>query len=113
MNGIYRHEFSLRRNHFYPTLKLDRKMMIVSRCRRKYGAPVTPDDRVLAAPTVSEMHKEKLRAHHAALDPLALKASLDTKLRRFWTLYNRRRRTQHLPQPTSTEPLPNFRQTLG
>lgn len=113
MNDIYRNEFSQLRNHFYPTLKLDRKMMVLSRYRRKYGDPVTPYDRVLASPHVSDAHKEKLQAVHLTLNPLALKQTLDAKLRKFWTLYNRLRRQSTVDPLNSPEALPNFRLTLG
>jgi len=112
MNDIYRNEFSLLRNHFYPTLKLDRKMMVLSRYRRIYGDPLTPYDRVLASPEVSQERKEKLAAIHTALDPLQLKEGLDAKLRRFWSLLNRLRRQPISNMQDSPEAPPNFSRTL-
>ena len=91
MNDIYRNEFSLLRNHFYPTLKLDRKVLVLSRYRRIYGDAKTPYLRVIESPAVSERLKAKLRAVHEALDPIELRHRLDAKLRRFWAELKRLR----------------------
>jgi hypothetical protein len=91
MNDIYRHEFSLLRNHFYPTLKVGRKIVLLSRARRVYGPALTPYERVLASPHVLEARKEQLRAVHETLNPLQLKQQLDQKLRSFWALVRKLR----------------------
>lgn len=113
MNDIYRNEFSLLRNHFYPTLKLDRKMMILSRYRRVYGDALTPYERVLASPHVPDAQKEKLRLKHAQLNPILLKEQLDAKLRKFWALARRLCRQEHQSSSDIPEALPILAQTLG
>jgi len=112
MNDIYRNEFSLLRNHFYPTLKLDRKMMILSRYRRKYGDPITPYDRVVASPFVSAERKKNLTVIHATLNPLELKERLDAKLRKFWALFNRLRRQSLTETAETPEAISVSRQIL-
>lgn len=87
MNDLYSTEFSLLRNHFHPTMKLAAKVRTNSRYRRQYGKPLTPYQRVMASPAVSHEAKERLEAQHQALNPLALRASLDAKLKRFWKRY--------------------------
>jgi hypothetical protein len=47
--------------------------------------PQTPYERLLASAEVPEATKVKLRAEHAALDPFALKKSIETKLKKFFT----------------------------
>ena len=84
MNDIYSKEFSLLRNHFYPTLKLDHKIMVLSRYRRIYGDAITPYRRVLNSPDVSEEEKDTLIKIHQSLDPIDLKYNLDSKLKSFW-----------------------------
>jgi hypothetical protein len=91
MNDIYRNEFSLLRNHFYPTMKLDHKTMVLSRYRRVYGKAVTPYHRVLESDSVSAQQKEKLRLLHETLDPIDLKEKLDAKLKHFWSILKRLR----------------------
>ena len=113
MNDIYRNEFSLLRNHFYPTFKLDARIMVLSRYRRVYGDPKTPYQRVLDSQSVPEDKKEDLRLVHAKLNPLQLKDQLDAKLRKFWALV-RRLRSQKAPEVVSfAEATSDFRQTLG
>ena len=66
MNDICRTEFRLLRKHFYPTLKLDHKTMVLSRYRRICGDPKTPYERVMELPVVGSERKERLRLEHAA-----------------------------------------------
>lgn len=86
MNDIYRNEFSHLRNHFYPTMKLDEKVMVLSRYRRVYRGAVTPYERVMNSTDVPEARKDALRAVHETLDPITLRQELERKLRRFWRL---------------------------
>jgi hypothetical protein len=48
--------------------------------------PLTPYQRLLDSPDVSKETKARLKAEHAQLDPFALKKSIETKLRKFFTL---------------------------
>ncbi len=85
MNDIYKNEFSSLRNHFYPTLKVDHKLMIMSRAKRIYGKALTPYERIITSPHLPRELKDALRAKHAALNPIKLKQQLDVKLKKFWT----------------------------
>ena len=84
MNDIYSNEFSLLRNHFYPTMKLDHRIMVLSRNRRIYGDPKTPYERVMMSNHVTEEQKKSLNEIHDSLDPIDLKHNLDLKLKNFW-----------------------------
>ena len=86
INDLMRNEVSLLRNHFVPCLKLAEKMRIKSRLIRKYPAPVTPYERILASPAIPEYKKEELRAKHATLNPLKLSRTIDEKLRRIFRI---------------------------
>jgi hypothetical protein len=80
MNDLYSNEFSLLRNHFYPNLKLEQKIMIKSRYKRLYGDPRTPYQRVLQSPHIADDVKHRLVALHATLDPIDLADAIHEKL---------------------------------
>jgi len=113
MNNIYSNEFSLLRNHFYPTMKLDHKIMVLSRCRRIYGNAVTPYQRVLSSLSVPEETKQALQTLHESLDPIELKEKLDAKLKRFWGLLRSLRTQSYVELDTITEPVGVSKHTLG
>jgi len=89
MNDLYAHEWSAYTNHFKPTFKLLRREKKGGRTKRIYEPqPQTPYERLLTSPDVSAATKAKLRAQHATLDPFALKKSIETKLKKFFTLWS-------------------------
>ena len=113
MNDIYSNKFSLLRNHFYPTMKLDHKIMVLSRYRRIYGNAVTPYQRVMSSLSVPEQTKQALKMLHESLDPFELKEKLDAKLKRFWVLLRSRRTQSHVEPEIITESVGISKQTLG
>jgi hypothetical protein len=67
-------------NFFQPSFKLAGKQREGSMIRRRYHAPLTPCQRLLASPLVDERVKQQLRQRFATLDPVALlKAIRDTQ----------------------------------
>jgi len=80
MNDLYKNEFSLLRNHFYPNLKLSEKLRINSRYRRKYDTPKTPYARVIESSSVDTETKEKLTLLHNSLDPIMLQIQIENKI---------------------------------
>lgn len=87
MNELYAREWSQYTNHFKPTFKLLRREKKAGRTKRIYEKnPQTPYQRLLASADIPEATKARLRAEHAALDPFALKKSIEEKLRQFFTL---------------------------
>lgn len=87
MNDLYAQEWSQFTNHFKPTFKLLRREKKEGKTKRLYEKePQTPYQRLLASPDVPEATKAALRAKHAALDPFALKKSIEVKLKKFFTL---------------------------
>ena len=86
MNDLYANEWSQFTNHFKPTCKLLRREKKDGRTKRIYEPkPQTPYERLVASPDIPEAMKVRLRAEHAALDPFALKKSIEAKLRKFFT----------------------------
>jgi hypothetical protein len=59
-------------NFFQPSFKLKEKIRTGARVTKRYHAPETPSARLLAAPTIEEPMKERLRSVLATLDPLRL-----------------------------------------
>lgn len=86
MNDLYAREWSLYTNHFKPTFKLLKREKRDGKTRRIYEKkPQTPYQRLLDSPEISEATKARLRAEHEALDPFALKKSIEVKLKKFFT----------------------------
>lgn len=59
-------------NHFMPSFKLVDKVLIKSRKRRVYKAPMTPYQRLLESPHLSEQQKLRLKLTHDSLNPVKL-----------------------------------------
>lgn len=87
MNELYRTEFSLLRNHFFPTLKLKSKIRVNSRYKRIYDTPKTPYQRIIESPHIQSDTKEKLMKLHHSLDPIALKSAIRDRLKHIYQLY--------------------------
>jgi hypothetical protein len=86
MNELYAQEWSQLTNHFKPTFKLLRREKKDGKTRRIYEQhPQTPYQRLLQSPDIPEGTKARLRTEHAGLDPFALKKSLESKLKKFFT----------------------------
>ena len=81
MNDIYKNEWSLLQNLFYPSMKLESKLRIGAKYKKKYSEPQTPLERVLASPSVAAEIKEKLRQLEQTTNPFELKKSIETKLK--------------------------------
>lgn len=94
MNDLYTNEFSLLRNHFFPTLKLKAKIMKNSRYVRIYDTPKTPYQRVIESPHVTKEQKEILTEQHLKLDPIELKESVQEKLKGIYSIYKRLKKAQ-------------------
>ncbi len=86
MNDLYAQEWSQFTNHFKPTFKLLRREKQAGKTKRIYESePQTPCQRLLESPDIPAATKARLRAEHAALDPFALKKSIEAKLKVFFT----------------------------
>lgn len=81
MNDIYRYEWSMLQNLFYPQMKLQSKLRVGAKYKKKYTDPMTPLERVLASPSVAAEAKEKLRKLEQDTNPFELKKMIETKLK--------------------------------
>jgi hypothetical protein len=86
LNDLYGQEWSQYQNHFRPTFKLLKREKKGAKTVKTYEKkPQTPYQRLLQSPQVPETTKARLRDQHAALDPFALKKSIEAKLKKFFT----------------------------
>ena len=98
MNDLYGQEWSQFTNHFKPTFKLLKREKKNGKTKRIYEPkPQTPCQRLLASPDIPEATKARLRAEHAALDPFALKKSIEVKLKKFFTALSNLNREATMP----------------
>jgi hypothetical protein len=82
INDIYANEWSSWKNFFCPSLKLKEKRRVGSRIVRKYHPPMTPYQRVLASPEISDAVKQSLKVRFDSLDPFELRERIEQKLKR-------------------------------
>ena len=80
MNDLYEQELRLFQNLFLPSVKLAKKERIGSRLRRRYEAPQTPFQRVVASPAADPEGVTELRRRRETLDPFELSRTIQTKL---------------------------------
>jgi hypothetical protein len=98
MNDLYAQEWSQFTNHFKPTFKLLKREKQAGKTKRIYEPqPQTPYQRLLVRPDIPEATKAKLRAEHVALDPFALKKSIEVKLQKFFTALGNLNREATMP----------------
>jgi hypothetical protein len=103
LNALYA-ELCLLQNLFLPSVKLVEKKRVGSRLRRKYDAPQTPLDRLLAGGKGDAVKVQALVRQRARLDPFALAKRIDQQLERVFRLANRRTRPAdpvRQPSPSS------------
>ena len=87
--------FLLLRNHFYPTFKLDDKIMIKTRHKRIHEKPVTPYQRVLDSKYINQETKDNLTTIQNKLDPIDLQINIQKKLK---TVFDKLKHSSNLLQ---------------
>lgn len=88
INDLYRNELRLFQNLFLPSVKLESKLRIGSRLRRRYQTPRTPFQRLCAcaSPAVDHPRVAELQQLRDTLDPFVLSQLIQTKLERIFQL---------------------------
>ncbi len=103
LNALYA-EVRLLQNLFLPSVKLVARERVGARVRRRYDAPQTPLDRLLAGGTGDSAKVQALVRQRARLDPFALAARIDRQLERVYRLANRRVRPATVVRAARTAP---------
>ena len=81
MNDVYANEVRLLMNYFQTSVKLVEKRRVGSRVQRHYDAAMTPLDRLIALKLIDESTAARLIEHRKGIDPFALVAAIDRKVR--------------------------------
>lgn len=81
LNDLYSKEWGWFRNFFCPAMKHLRTEIEGSRKRRVYDRPATPFDRLKACRKIDRSQIAQLQKTFESLDPFALKATIEKKLR--------------------------------
>jgi hypothetical protein len=98
IDDLYQNELRLFQNLFLPSVKLQRKVRVGSRLRRRYQAPQTPFQRLCACPN-SVLHPDRvaqLKRLRDTLDPFVLSHTIQIKLERIFQLSAEARGTPSL-----------------
>ena len=90
MNDLYRNELRLFMNLFMPSVKLLQRKRIGSKLIRKYDAPQTPWQRLLASGQGDPQKVKDLKILRDSLNPLLLSKCIDAKLQNIFKLVNRK-----------------------
>jgi hypothetical protein len=96
LNQLYS-RLRLYTNYFQPVMKLEEKIRVGSKVKKRYGQPRTPYRRVLESPLVEKEHKKKLNQEYSKLNPAELRrqiSSLQIKLRKLAAKENLKKRNQ-------------------
>ena len=99
IHALYRQELRLLQNLFLPSVKLVRKERVGARIRRRYDAPRTPLERVLACPELRPEVAAQLRRQRDGLDPFALADAITRQLDHIYALANHRHTPAGSPAP--------------
>lgn len=86
MNDLYHNELSLLHNYFYPSVKLEDKIRIQSKIKKKHKKPQTPYQRLMDCEHVSDDAKEKLKKTFYSLNPFKLRENIELKLKKIFAI---------------------------
>ena len=86
MNEIYRDYWNPLNNFFLPSMKLREKERNGARITKRYELPMTPYQRLMLAPNVSEERKRELTVRFKSMNPFELKRGLEKRLELFFSL---------------------------
>jgi hypothetical protein len=81
MNDLYKNEWSLLINYFYPSMQLKEKTKINSKYIRRYHEPKTPYQRLMECDQIDRKSKAILRKRFEDLNPFELKEIIEKKLK--------------------------------
>lgn len=88
MNDLYKNEWSLLMNYFYPSMQLQKKVKLNSKYKKKYYKAKTPYQRLIDSNYVDENTKKGLKVKFDSLDPFELKRTIEMKLKKIFQIIN-------------------------
>jgi len=96
INDIYENYWLKLWNFFTPVMKLKSKTRVGGRIVKQYDEPKTPFERLLENEHLSQETKQALLARTDGLNPFALKAELDKKLKWYFKIVDIRRKQSQI-----------------
>ena len=91
MNDLYRHEWALLHNYFYPAMKLEEKVRIKSKVKKVHRPPQTPYQRLIDSSHISIEQKTQLKNTFHSLNPFTLRAIIEKKLEKIFSYVHKKR----------------------
>jgi hypothetical protein len=92
INDLYRNELRLYKNFFQPVMRLERKERVDGKSRRFYAKPKTPYQLLRESGQLPPEALKKLDDLYRSLNPADLKRRIDQKLKKLYTLYEKKRK---------------------
>ena len=92
INDMYRNELRLYKNFFQPVMRLASKERVDGKPRRHYAKPKTPYRILRESGQISQETIKTLDDLYRSLNPADLKRQIDQKLKRLFTLYEKKRK---------------------
>jgi hypothetical protein len=92
INDLYGNELRLYKNFFQPVMRLERKQRVDGKTRRRYAKPKTPYRLLRESRPLTPETLKTLDNLYRSLNPAHLKRRIDQKLKRLFTLYERKRK---------------------
>lgn len=81
INDLYENEWSILNNYFMPQMKLNEKIRVKSKLKKKYDLPKTPLERLIESKTLSSEKEEELLRKRDSYNPVELRKIVDRKLK--------------------------------
>jgi len=92
INDLYGNELRLYKNFFQPVMRLERKERVDGKTRRRYAKPKTPYRILQESRQLTPEALKTLDDLYRSLNPADLKRRIDQKLKRLFTLYEKKRK---------------------
>jgi hypothetical protein len=92
INDLYGNELRLYKNFFQPVMRLERKERIEGKTRRHYARPKTPYRIPRESRQLTPEALKTLDDLYRTLNPADLKRRIDHKLKKLYTLYEKKRK---------------------
>lgn len=90
LSVLYRRELALYKNFFQPVIKLESKMRVKGKIKKKYDEAKTPYARLMESDRISAAQKKGLRQVYKSLNPAELKRKIDRRLRELERAHDRK-----------------------
>jgi hypothetical protein len=92
INDLYRNELRLYKNFFQPVMRLERKERVDGKTRRFYAKPKTPYRILRESRQLTPEALKTLDDLYRSQNPADLKRRIDQKLKKLYTLYEKKRK---------------------